>query len=74
MRGVDTKHKAGSAECRTAGREDPLTCGLQVVSFVRMFVEEEVVTRRLFRDSQWQVLHLRWLSAAQPNQLLFGIY
>lgn len=50
------------------------TCGLQVVAFVGMFVEEEVVTRRIFRDSQWQVLHLCWLSAAQANQLLFEVY
>lgn len=39
-----------------------------------MFVEEEVVACRIFRDPHGQVFHLRWLSAAQPNQLLFGIY
>lgn len=39
-----------------------------------MFVEEEVVACRIFWDSHWQVFHLRWLSAAQPNQLLLGVY
>lgn len=50
------------------------TCGLQVVAFMGMFVEKEVVACRIFRDSQWQVLYLCWLSAAQANQLLFEVY
>lgn len=38
-----------------------------------MFVEEEVVTWSIFRDSHWEIFQLRWLSAAQPNELLFSI-
>lgn len=50
------------------------TCGLQVVAFVWMFVEEEVVSCRVFGDSHRQVLQLCRLSAAQTDQLLFGVY
>lgn len=51
-----------------------LTCGFQVVSFVGMFVQEEVVPGRIFWDSLWQVLHFCWLSVAQVNHLSFSIY
>lgn len=39
-----------------------------------MFVQEEVVTWRIFGDSLWQVFQLGWLSAAQANHFLFSIY
>ena len=39
-----------------------------------MFVEEEVVTCRLFRDSHGQVFQLCRLSVAQPNQLLLSVH
>lgn len=39
-----------------------------------MFVEEEVVSCRVFGDSHRQVSQFCRLSAAQPDQLLFGVY
>lgn len=56
------------------GREKLFTYRFKVVSFVGVFVEEEVVACRIFGDSHWQVLHLCWFSVAQANQLLFGVY
>lgn len=50
-----------------------LTCGLEVVALVGMFVEEDVVARHICGDPQRQVLQLCRLGAAQANQLLLGV-
>lgn len=50
------------------------TCGLKIVAFVGMFIEEEVVTWRFFGDSTRKVFHLCWLCAGQTNQLVFSIH
>lgn len=58
--------------CLDAGYT-PITCGLQVVAFVGVFVEEKVVACGIFGDPHRQVSDLRWLSAAQPDHFLFGV-
>lgn len=71
IRGTETQTVSNDA-CLDAGYT-PITCGLQVVSFVGVFVEEEVVACGIFGDPHRQVSDLRWLSAAQPDHFLFGV-